>query len=106
MQNSQDYFYAQRNSQQQQGQAPSTLRTVTMAEFRRVPLPPMAEAPMLSSQNSTSSSASASASSLEMWEKDLEERLSSIDHDMNNNKFGSGELKSMFHQGKVEDMDF
>lgn len=105
MQNSQDYFYAQSRSQQQQ-QTPSTLRTVTMAEFRRVPLPPMAEAPMLSTQNSMSSSASASASSLEMWEKDLEERLNSIDHDMNNNKFGSGELKSMFNQGKVEDMDF
>lgn len=104
MQNSQDYFYAQNRSQQQQ--APSTLRTVTMAEFRRVPLPPMAEVPMLSTQNSMGSSASASASSLEMWEKDLEERLNSIDHDMNNNKFGSGELKSIFNQGKVEEMDF
>lgn len=69
-------------------------------------MPPMAEVPMLSTQNSMGSSASASASSLEMWEKDLEERLNSIDHDMNNNKFGSGELKSMFNQGKVEEMDF
>lgn len=69
-------------------------------------MPPMAEVPMLSTQNSMCSSASASASSLEMWEKDLEERLNSIDHDMNNNKFGSGELKSMFNQGKVEEMDF
>lgn len=47
-----------------------------------------------------------STSSLEMWEKDLDERLQMIDQNISRNKNGAAELTTMFASGKLEEMDF
>lgn len=70
-------------------------------QFQRVPLPPMAQAPMLVNERWVSST-----SSLEMWEKDLDERLQMIDQNISRNKNGAAELTTMFASGKLEEMDF
>lgn len=70
-------------------------------QFQRVPLPPMAQAPMLVNERTVSSS-----SSLEIWERDLDERLEMIDKNISNNKNGAAELNKMFASGKLEEMEF
>lgn len=70
-------------------------------QFQRVPLPPMAQAPMLVNERTASST-----SSLEMWERDLEERLEMIDKNISNNKNGAAELNKMFATGKLDEMEF
>ncbi|KAL3233531.1 hypothetical protein RNJ44_03571 [Nakaseomyces bracarensis] len=69
--------------------------------IQRVPLPPMAQAPMLVNERTVSSS-----SSLEMWERDLDERLEMIDKNISNNKNGAAELNKMFASGKLDEMEF
>lgn len=66
--------------------------TVTIPEYKRVPLPAQHTAPMLVNQRTVSS-----ASSLEMWEDSLDQRLNMIDGDIMRNKMGAGDLDIMFN---------
>lgn len=68
--------------------------SVTIPEYKRVPLPSSITAPMLVNQRTVSS---ASASSLEMWEDSLDQRLNVIDGEIMRNKLGSGDLNVMFN---------
>lgn len=70
--------------------------TVTIPEYKRVPLPSACPAPMLVNQRTASSS----ASSLEVWEDSLDQRLNMIDGDIMRNKLGSGDLDLMFANGQ------
>lgn len=79
--------------------------TVTIPDYKRVPLPSACPAPMLVNQRTASSS----ASSLEMWEDSLDQRLNMIDGDIMRNKLGSGDLDLMFANGQKrnwEQVDF
>lgn len=69
--------------------------TVTIPEYKRVPLPAQRTAPMLVNQRTVSST-----SSLEMWEDSLDQRLSMIDGDIMRNKLGAGDLDLMFSNNK------